>query len=284
VEKSGLNALYGAVNNENQSMSRTQARTWDGAGVMHLVKLKAPFPFDSYSPLYQNRRGLRVGGCQVFQDGSSYGCCVSIGGAGTAIMGLFAVMKGQDGVYVNLYNDCRFKTETFGKKISVDVYANPYQYKGAKLHVNGKGQSFALALRIPAWAEGFAVFVNGEKAQGEVKDGYFVIRQTWNKDKVELRFKTPIKMHVRNKKIAFTQGPIVLARDCRFDDVKKPVSIRAKNGKNVRAKRIKNAVFTSNVAYEIVTKEGTITLCDYAQAGKNYDEERCEITVWQDKE
>ena len=283
VEKSGLNALYGAVNNEEQQMARTQARTWDGDGTMHLVTLLEPFPFDSYSPLFHDRRGLRVGGCQVMQEGKSYGCCVCIGAAGTAIMGLFAVMKGEDGVYVNLYNDCRFKTDDFGAKISVDVHANPYRYNGAKISVNGQGQSFALGLRVPAWAEDFTVYVNGAKAIGEERDGYFVLKRVWRKDKVEISFKAPVKMWVLNKKIAFTQGPITLARDCRFEDITKPVKIAAKNGKNVRAKRVKNTTFNSNVAYEIATKDGKITLCDYAQAGKNYDDENANITVWQER-
>ena len=283
VEKSGLNALYGAVNNEKQTMRRTHARTWDGQGVMHMVKLLEPFPFDSYSPLYQDRRGFRVGGCQVMQEGKSYGCCVCIGSAGTAIMGLFAMMKGEDGVYVNLYNDCRFKTQDFGEQISVDVFANPYHCNGAKINVNGQGQSFALALRIPEWAEGFTVSINGEKAQGEERNGYLILRRAWSKDKVQLSFKAPVKMAVRNGKIAFTQGPITLTRDCRFDNIEKPVAMQAKNGKNVRAKRIKNNVFSSNVAYEITTKDGKITLCDYAQAGKNFDDEQCNITVWQDR-
>ncbi len=283
VEKSGLNALYGAVNNEEQQMTRTSARTWDGEGTMHLVTLLEPFPFDSYSPLFHDRRGLRVGGCQLMQEGKSYGCCVCIGAAGTAIMGLFAVMKGEDGVYVNLYNDCRFKTDDFGAKISVDVHANPYRYNGAKISVNGQGQSFALGLRVPAWAEDFTVYVNGAKAIGEERDGYFVLKRIWRKDKVEISFKAPVKMWVLNKKIAFTQGPITLARDCRFEDITKPVKIAAKNGKNVRAKSVKNTTFNSNVAYEIATEDGKITLCDYAQAGKNYDDENANITVWQER-
>ncbi len=283
IERSGLNGMYGTVNNENQEMRRTPARTWLEGGRMVVVEKHEPFPFDSYSPIFQYRRGYRVGGFQLLQNGRGYGCCVCIGSAGTAIMGLFAVMKGEDGVYVNLYNDCRFKTEAFGEKISVDVYANPYDYKGAKINVNGKGQTFALALRIPEWAEDFAVFINGEKAQGEERNGYLVMTRAWGKDKVELKFKTPVKMSVINKKIAFTKGPIVLTRDCRLDDITKPVAIGVKNGKNVRAKRIKNTVFSSNVAYEIATRDGKITLCDYAQAGKNYDDEACNITVWQEK-
>ena len=165
----------------------------------------------------------------------------------------------------------------------MDIYANPYRSKGAKINVNGKGQTFVLALRIPAWAEKFTVLVNGEAVQGKEQNGYFVIRRVWNKDKVVLRFKTPVKMSVLNKKIAFTQGPIVLARDCRFEDITKPVKISAKNGKNVRAKRIKNTLFSDNVTYKIATKDGKITLCDYAQAGKNFDCEHCDITVWQER-
>ena len=283
IEKSGLNALYGAVNNEKQTMKRTQARTWDGQGVMYWVKLIEPFPFDSYSPLFLGRRGFRAGGVQLLQDGKSYSCCVCIGSAGTAIMGLFAVMKGEDGVYVNLYNDCRFQTKDFGEKISVAVYGNPYRSNGAKVYVKGNGQSFALALRIPEWADGFTVYVNGEKAVGEEKNGYLVIRKEWKDDKVELRFKAPVKATLLNKKIAFTQGPITLARDCRFGDITSPVQTGARNGKNVRAKRVKNNAFFSNVAYEITTREGKITLCDYAQAGKNFDDEDCNITVWQEK-
>ena len=282
IEKSGLNALYGAVNNENQTMRRTHARTWDGEGKMHMVTLLKPFPFDSYSYTWHHRRGFRVGGCQVMQGGASYGCCVCIGAAGTAIMGLYAVMTGTDGVYVNLYNDCRFKTERFGERISVDVYANPYRSnKGAKINVNGKGQDFALALRVPVWTEKFTVLVNGEEAQGEVKDGYLMLRRVWNKDRVEIKLKAPVKTSVLNKKIAFTQGPIVLTRDCRFGDIEAPVSVSARKGKPVRAKLIKNEAFDSNVAYEITTKDGKITLCDYAQAGKNFDDDACNITVWQ---
>lgn len=282
IEKSGLNALYGAVNNEKQTMRRTQARTWDGQGIMHMVKLIEPFPFDSYSPLFQGRRGFRAGGVQLLQEGKSYSCCVCIGSAGTAIMSLFAVMKGEDGVYVNLYNDCRFKTSDFGEKISVAVYANPYRCKGACMRVKGNGQVFSLALRMPDWAEGFTVYVNGEKAVGEEKDGYFFLRRAWNNDKVEVRFKAPVKARILNKKIAFTQGPITLARDCRLDDITVPVQIGARNGKNVRAKQVKTD-FSSNVAYEITTKKGKITLCDYAQAGKNFDDDACNITVWQER-
>ncbi len=280
IEKSGLNALYGAVNNENQTMWRTIGRVWYEKDKLFVHE---PFPFDSYSPLYQDVRGYRIGGFQPLQGDRSYGCCACIGSAGTAIMGLYAVMKGEDGVYVNFYNDCRFKTNDYGEKISVDVYANPYQYKGAKVNVKGGGQTFTVALRVPEWAEDFTAYVNGEKVVGETENGYLKINRAWYTDKIILRFKAPVKARVLNGKIAFTAGPITLARDCRLDDISAPVQTTARNGKNVRAKRVENKAFASNVAYELSTKDGKITLCDYAQAGKNLDDERRTITVWQDR-
>ena len=55
-----------------------------------------------------------------------------------------------------------------------------------------------------------------------------------------------------------------------------------KDGKSVRARRIKNTVFNSNITLEVETKDGKIILSDYAQAGKNYDDENTGITVWND--
>ena len=83
-------------------------------------------------------------------------------------------------------------------------------------------------------------------------------------------------------KIAFTKGPVALARDSRFGNISKPISLSAKDGKAVRARRVKNELFDSNIAYEICTKDESIILCDYAQAGKNFDDENSEITVWND--
>ena len=282
IERSGLNAMYGAVNNENQMMKRTLMRTWLEGGRTIIIEDHEGFPFDSYSPLYRDRRGLRCGGMQLIGEGKSYGCCVCIGSAGTAIMGLFALMKNSEGVYVNLYNDCRFNTEIDGERIRLDVKADPYSSDGAKIRLNGKGKSFTLALRIPTWAEDFRVLVNGEIAQGEERNVYFIINRIWDKDRIDVRFKAPVKMRVINGKLAFTKGPVALARDSRLGNISKPISLSAKDGKSVRARRVKNELFDSNIAYEICAKDESIILCDYAQTGKNFDDENSEITVWND--
>ncbi len=277
IEKSGLNAMLGAVNNENQDMHRSQGRTWEGKDLV-LVDHE-PYPFDSYSPLFHDRRGKRVGGFKVMENNRSYGCCACIGGAGTAILSLFGVMKGEDGYFVNLYNRSRFQNDG----VAITVYANPYKKNGAKIAVKGNGKTFALGLRIPTWAKDFAVYVNGEAVDASSKDGYLLMQRTWNEDRIEVKFSMPVHAVILNKKIAFTKGPIVLARDCRFEDIERPLKINARKGKAVRAKIVKNPLFHSNVCVKLHTKEGDITLVDYAQAGKNYDEEHCNITVWQER-
>ena len=283
IERSGLNAMLGAVNNEKQTMRRALVRTWLKGGEVYYINEHDPYPFDSYSPLYQDRRGKRCGGVQLIGEGKTYGCCVCIGSAGTAIMGLFSVMKNEGGVYVNLYNDTKFKTELHGSSVRVDMRANPYLANGARIKVEASGQKFALALRVPTWAEGFSVSVGTEEQKGEMKDGYLVIEREWQGVTcVDVKFRAPIKMRVINGKIAFTRGAVALARDTRLGDITKPLDITVKDGKSVRARRVKNTAFDSNIALELPTKNGAITLSDYAQAGKNFDDDDTGITVWMD--
>ena len=192
-------------------------------------------------------------------------------------------MKAEQGIYVNLYNDCRFTTDFGGENIRLDMRANAYESTGAKISIDGKEQRFTLALRVPTWADKFTVTVGGEKINAIEDNGYLIIDRVWSRDKVEVKFASPVKMRVINGKIAFTKGPIALTGDCRLGDINSPLDIKVKDGKTVRSKRVKNTVFDSNIAYEINTRDGKVTLCDYAQAGKNYDDEQTGITVWHEK-
>jgi DUF1680 family protein len=284
IECSALNAMLGAVNDEGQRMSRTLVRTWREGGEVVYITEHESYPFDSYSPLYHDRRGKRCGGVQIIGEGRTCGCCVCIGSAGTAIAGLFQIMRGEGALYLNLYNDLRFTTEMGGERVRVDVRSNPYEGKDAIIKVQGSGARFTLALRVPSWAEGFAVSIDGERADGEMKDGYLLVDRIWSGSvTVKVRLGAKVRMRVINGKIAFTRGAITLARDTRLGDISAPVAITARDGKAVRARRVRNLAFGTNVAVEIPTRDGTITLCDYAKAGKNFDDENTGITVWQDK-
>lgn len=280
IERIAFNILYGSVNNEHQTMKRTEGMVYtveETKSVPH-----EPFPFDSYSPITLGKRGKRVGGFMRMQDGRSYGCCACIGSVATAQVGLCTIMQGTNGIYVNLYQQCKYEQDMDGQRVQLRMLANPYGKSGAKITLDGKGQKFVLGLRVPNWAENFEVFIGGEKAVGKMEKGYLLVERVWEKDVVEVKYLTPVKVVKKGGMVAFTRGPIVLCRDERFgEDIAKPVSIGVKNGGNIRAKLIKNKYFDSNITLSVHTKNGDITLCDYAQAGKNYDDENCMITVWQ---
>ncbi len=282
IERSGLNALFGAVNDENQTMKKAEGRKWIGDNLI-LVEHES-FPFDSYSPLTKGRRGRRVAGFRELQNGRSYGCCAAIGGAGTAIFSLSALTKKKDGFSVNLYIGAELKTEYKGDKVSIKTTADPYspyRQSGAKIKVNAGGKSFKISLRVPSYAEDFAVMINGEKCVYKSINGYISVEKEWKNDVISLTWKAPLKAVVKNGKTAFYKGAIVLARDERFDDIDVPIAKKFKNGEAVSFKKVKNQLFKSNLALKVKAGENEITLVDYSSAGKNYDDENCDIAVWQ---
>ena len=272
IEQSGYNALFGAVNNERQIMAAPAWTKKEGKPTEALL------PFDSYSPLFMSRRGRRIGGYQVLNGDTVYGCCACIGSAGTGIFPLFGVMESADGYSVNLYNDMTYRSNG----VSIAIRANVFGAGGAKLKVTGGGKRFTLRLRVPAWAEDFGVTVNGEVISAAEKDGYLSLDRVWKNDEIEIAYTMPVVMHSKNGKIALTRGPIVLCRDDRLDDITQPVSIAVKDGTSVCAKLVENDVFKSNLLVKIPTRTGEIALCDYAQAGKNFSNGQGLVTVWQE--
>lgn len=277
IERSGYNALFGSVNSENQTMSRTLGVVWKGDDAIPVPH--EPYPFDSYSPLRYGRRGRKVGGFMVMDNGRSYGCCASIGGAGTALFGLMAIVKAEDGLFVNLYNDGTYNDKN-GTKLTVK--ANLYKKGEAKIAVKSSG-AFNLYLRIPEWTQGFSIKLNGEPANYEKANGYAQISVS-NEDSVTVLMPMRIKRNILNGKVEFERGPIVLAREDRFgEDIKKPLAVANKEGIAL-AKSVKNNNFYTNETVSIKTRNGYVTMCDYSSAGKNYDSENCNVSVWSDIE
>lgn len=279
IEQSSYNAMYGSVNDTEQTMKKTEGDVWEGDNC-YQVDHEA-FPFDSYSPLVYNRRGKKVGGFMVMEDGRSYGCCACIGSAGIAIANLAAISIGDGGFSVNLYNPFAFKTVYNGKELKITVNANVYAKNKAIIKVCGNNERFKLKLRIPRWMENLKICVDGKEIDTIVADAYISLDREWEKSVIELKYSAPIRERVLNGKVAFTKGPVVLARDIRLDDIQKPLNIKAKDGKALRAKLVKNQIFKSNATYKIHVGDSDILVCDYASAGKNYDSDNSCITVWE---
>lgn len=284
IEKSGFNALYGALNTQNQTMKKALAYKLDEKGEVVAAEHEA-FVFDSYSPLYLGKRAIAVGGFKVMPGGRGYGCCVSMGGAGTALMGLTAISKTADGFCLNIYNDAKIKSEIGGKKVELDIKASVYGGKGAKIKVKAGSAEFNLRVRIPTYAENFSITVNDEKTEYNTESGYAVLNNVVGGDVVNVKFITPVKAVKLNGKIAFYKGVITLARDERFgEDMRKEINVAVKkDGKVPSAKVVKNDKFDSDLTVKIKTVGGDfITLCDYSSAGKNCDDDNRTVSVWCD--
>ena len=144
----------------------------------------------------------------------------------------------------------------------------------------------ALRLRIPAWSAKTVVKVNGV-AQRDVKPGaYFTVSREWALgDIVEIAFDMPVVAHTLAHHVAFTRGPVLLARDSRFadGDLTEPFRRGLKDGQampSFRAVRTPSddlwMAFTATlpIGSHHENPEGalpeTVTFCDFASAGNTW--------------
>ena len=278
MERSGYNAMLGAVNfNKLYSAPNDKGSLSDREFVATapFVRLIEGFTFDSYSPLYKDKRARRIGGFKVMPGGTSYGCCACIGASGIAVMPISSVMLSKNGLTVNHYMNGTFTAggvtldmETkypYGEKISIKVHT-------------GAPVSFALSLRIPSETVGRAT-VDGKAAKVN-ELGYAVIEREWCEgDTVELVIPRDLKTMRLNGKVAVSYGPIMLALDERNQDIDVKVTDKIT--------KIEPMVtnFASREAYKVTfSNKTTVNMVDYASAGAEWNKPDCRVTVWIDEE
>ena len=264
IEVSGYNALYGSLNTENN----TQLELW--SGVTYPGKA-----FESYGPLYMNTRGRGIGGFNLFGSGDYYGCCLSIGSAGIAIMPLTAVMQTAEEVYVNQYfNGKSFVKDVDGNAVTLS-FDSKYPSDGAvKVTVNCDGNAnLKLNLRKPDWCKNMTVdnsIVDGNGyylVSGEFKDG----------DVIDIKMEMELKLHKLNGKVAFTYGVLTLATDewkstC---DIKKAVRVSEPLDYKVMPSQDDELIRIS-----VKTLDGELILADYQACGKKWLSDKPLMTVW----
>ena len=132
----------------------------------------------------------------------------------------WAYSKSANGIAVNLYGGNELNTTLLdGSKISLTQVTN-YPWEGnVTITVNAcKKDAFDVMLRIPKWAAGTTIKVNGEDAKISVKEGEFaIINRKWKKgDVLTVDMPMDVKFvegnarieEVRNQ-VAVKRGPIV---------------------------------------------------------------------------
>ncbi len=268
IEHSALNALNGAVNTEGRE---------ENMGL----------PFDSYSPLLAQKRGRKVGGLQYMENKTSYyGCCACIGAAGTAMMPNVNVLLSRAGFAVNFYLPGKTEIPTPAGQTCTLTTETEYPVKGEiamKLSLLAP-EAMTLSFRIPGFARNPVVLVNGEPV-GEVFAGeYLHVARTWETgDTVALSFAMPAVIHhgahleddpKSEHHVAVSVGPLTLARDARLGDVGTPVSLAVDADGYAVLRPTEVTAFPVVCAYEVALTDGTsVTMIDYASAGKTWNDE-----------
>jgi DUF1680 family protein len=122
-----------------------------------------------------------------------------------------------DTLFVNLYIPSEVLWRTRGSKLRLET---GYPFTGdATLHVDqpGKRARFTVALRVPAWAEGATLTVNGKTVDAAHESGYAIISRRWKAgDRLSLHLPMALRAEPTRDDpdtIAILRGPLVLAAD-----------------------------------------------------------------------
>lgn len=233
-----------------------------------------------YSPL----EGWRTEGEE--QCGMHINCCNANGPRAFALIPQFAYQTHQNTIRVNLYADSEVDLSIQDKKpLKVHLkQITDYPVSGQiNIEVTPQKEAeFTVAVRIPEWSHTSQVLVNGKAEPAVMRGAYFSIDRKWKKgDKITLNLDMRGRLMEQNNHQAIARGPIVLARDSRFEDgfVDETSIIQSKNG-YVELTPITNAPFAW-MAFTAPAVIGTdlegnrnirpIKLCDFASAGNTWD-------------
>jgi DUF1680 family protein len=224
-------------------------------------------------------------------------CCIASGPRGLFTIPLSAVMHRSDGLQVNFFIPGSYTSHTpSGQNITL-AQSTGYPADGTtsiRLDLS-KSEEFTLNIRIPAWSARSQLTVNGQPVTGIIPGTLAMVRRKWKAgDEVTLvtdmrgRIVT-LGEHPVCK--AILAGPIVLARDQRLggpnvDDMITPVadsagyfSLEPVSDKNKEMWIEYKGSFLVESDNAGQQNKEAISLCDYASAGKTYDD-RSWFRVW----
>ena len=251
--------------------------------------------FASYTPM-GGTRSMGSHHCYLEID-----CCNANGPRGFLTFLNTLAMSGKDGIYLNWYDTSDFKAKLpDGEMAEFEVFSyypsnhRPYPCDPqVRISCRTKGErEFTLFLRIPAWSETTEIFVNGKKDEKPVNaGGYYAVRRVWKEgDYLDVNFDMRCRKHVIADSVAFTVGPILLARDTRFmdgdlsecvvkkriemlDDCKKPFCCSvAVEDEDVWMEYALRLPIGEHVSQQTRNAGRVIRFCDFSSAGNRWSQ------------
>lgn len=125
-------------------------------------------------------------------------------------------LRGRRSVYVNLYVPSTLRWDEDGVQLSLTQSGDyPYEGKVAFTVTTSRPADFALHLRIPSWASGAQIRVNGRVQAAPIAGRFATLRRLWRSgDAVELFLPMPIRLEPIDRRhsdtAALVRGPLVL--------------------------------------------------------------------------
>jgi len=175
-------------------------------------------------------------------------------------------LRGPQAVYVILYVPSTVRWTENGAALSLTQEGQcPYEDHVTFTVTSSKPTELTLHFRIPAWAEGAAVSVNGTRQIGAAKLGEFAaIRREWKTgDRVELEL--PLKMRLETidarhtDTVALLRGPLVLMAVKPQQDAAVPQMTREGL---LAAKR------TGRDQWQVGSSKGSVTMLPFTSLGE----------------
>ena len=202
-------------------------------------------------------------------------CCSVNGPRGLGMLSEWAVMVADDGLTLNHYGPSTIAVPLASGVVVQLEQETSYPLDGRiLLRVSpAEAARFALRLRIPGWSRATTVTVNGE-SQADVRPGTnLTLEREWRAgDTIELVLDLGVWMWPGEReaegKVAFYQGPILLAYDPRFDtfDPTELPALDLSHAPEIGA--VDTPVPRPMLLRRFATVDsGGITLCDFASAG-----------------
>jgi hypothetical protein len=161
---------------------------------------------------------LTPGAWKTFcNEDKSFWCCTGTGVEEYSKLNDSIYWHDDEGLYVNLFIPSELNWAEKGLKVRQEN-SFPRQQSTTLAITSEKPQAMALRLRVPVWAAGSTVKINGKALDAGVEPGsYLTIHRTWKTgDRVEMSL--PMRLSVEAMPDdaatqAFLYGPLVLAGD-----------------------------------------------------------------------
>lgn len=126
----------------------------------------------------------------------------------------YVLLGGDDGVALHQYVEGRFTAETDSGDVTLEVATSyPWQGTVAVTVADAPDSEVGLALRIPGWAVGATLTLNGEPVDTTPTEGWRVLRRSWVAgDTLRLELPLEVRFTAADPRVDANRGALAIER------------------------------------------------------------------------